>query len=405
MSLKRDTIEAIFKADTLLESFDIFKKNQELLEDCKFMFAEKGKSNIPEHAQKRYFSDGSAIFNIFCDERIIFLDKKVVQAIMRSVDASINLDYSVSIDTQGISYLEPYLTNEKCDRLPKDFDEVFNYLVKNNVNIDPMPYIIENIPNIKEKDKIQRIREKLNAYEILKNIDLEKYKKNNIIVSKKSKEEIDKEIFFDIEFMIEMNKNKNKEIDKHYRLRYCLLLKMILIKLRSKKSQYKKLGEFIEFCHSELYTLSLREIIIANKYYQEGQNLTFFGKIQKNRKNLIDEIKNMAWDLYHVSEMERNFERFSQENYYYFPSFLTFDKRLIEIIELYSLKAICISGNNDIYPAYDMSNFIELIKENSDLEKYITDEAKEIRDSKRETVNISNIINDLENELLLIING
>lgn len=356
---KIDIIKEVIRADNLLQSLSIFINNRSILRNYKFIFLEDGKSNIPQYTQKRYFSDGALIYNIFANERLIFLDDNIVNQ-MECGNAMIKIDYSVSLDTQGISCLEPYLKKKDNNRLPKDFKEVLNFLVENNVNIDPMPYIIENIHNIKNKDSIKRIKEKLKAYEVLKNIDIEQYQENNKVVTLKSEMDIEKEIEAYLDLMIEFKENYYKEIEGNYNLRYCLLLNMILINLKSKKSANEKLYEFIEFCNSEIFTISLRELIIADRYFKIGQNFRFFGKIQKGRVD-IELIKNMAWDLYHISELEIKFLTGDEEADYNIQSFLTFDKRLIEMIELYSLKAICVSKDKkEIYPFYDMRNFVNM---------------------------------------------
>lgn len=154
--------------------------------------------------------------------------------------ADIKIDYSIALDTQMVSYLKPFL-NKQESRIPKGYDEIFDFIVRNDVNIDDIPFIYENIPNISNFQNIDKIRERLEAYEILKTIDKEKYKSNKVICSKLTQEEINKSVLDTINNMIKMKDNKKliDYVNEPYKGKYCLLLKMILIQLKNPKEKEK----------------------------------------------------------------------------------------------------------------------------------------------------------------------
>ena len=65
------------------------------------------------------FSKGASICNLFASERLVFLDRRINKQ-LKNCEAKIKIDYSVSLDTQAISYLRPYLNNNQ-NRLWKIF--------------------------------------------------------------------------------------------------------------------------------------------------------------------------------------------------------------------------------------------------------------------------------------------
>ena len=190
-------------------------------------------------------------------------------------------------------------------------------------------------------------------------------------------------------------------IESNYNLRYCLLLKMITIQLKNRHSSIEeKLDSFLEFCNAKLGIISTREIIIAYEYFKKDTRLKFFGKVHKGKSNLIKVVRNMAWDLYHISEMEREFTKLAYEECDYFiPAFLTYDKRLIEIIKLYKLNAIAVSKDGkEIYPSYDFSKFMDSIHNSNRIVKYFSNEYRNMRE-KNICENIEEVISSLEKEL------
>ncbi len=177
---------------------------------------------------------------------------------------------------------------------------------------------------------------------------------------------------------------------------------MILIQLsNSKKTVDEKMESFLEFCHLKISKISLRECIIALEYFKNGQKLRFFGKIQKGNNNLVRDIRNMAWDLYHISDLERRMSDFNEDynEKFYLPAFLTFDKRLIEITELYSLNAIAFSKKGELLPAVNIDRLINSISIQNIFGKYFSEEFKVIRRINMGNVDIDQIIKRLEYQI------
>ncbi|MGI4802347.1 MAG: hypothetical protein ACRYG8_51605 [Janthinobacterium lividum] len=145
-----------------------------------------------------------------------------------------------------------------------------------------------------------------------------------------------------------------KMILRQQEIMYCLLLKMTEIQFRMKgRSPVAKTAEMIAFMDRELATLFGRELLVAARFFQLGSKLEFFRKVQKNRVDLPKTLKNMAWDLWHIRQVEMGLSfRPDHGARYHFPAILTFDKGLGEIIDLCSLSMCIMAPDRTMQPIY-----------------------------------------------------
>ena len=154
----RKLIARICNAESLAESYDLYKTYFHVLRKCKFVFsAENG--GYPAFAVNKTFPAGGAIRSLFSADKVFVLDEAIAQQ-MESGFSTFPIDYSISLDTQALSYLEPYLRGSGS-RLPADFAEVFSFIARLDVWVDPIPYLHENLANLDTPRGPDRIFEKL----------------------------------------------------------------------------------------------------------------------------------------------------------------------------------------------------------------------------------------------------
>lgn len=108
----------------------------------------------------------------------------------------------------------------------------------------------------------------------------------------------------------------------------------------------------------------------------------------------------MAWDLYHIFDIERRVRDWTyKKDNFFIPSFLTIDKRFIEIIKSYSIKGIAFSEDKGLI--VPLCNFTELISSLDDSYKFEKFFSKKFIEERRQINGISNIdliIEELEKE-------
>ncbi|KVD93746.1 hypothetical protein WS63_06670 [Burkholderia stagnalis] len=404
----RQLVAAICKADSLGEAFGIFKLAGSLLDGWKFVFA--AKSGVePGFAVNRTFSRGASIRSLFRTERVFVLDTDTVRE-MRTGPATFPIDFSISLDTQAVSYLEPYVARKAAATLPADIKEVFDFIARTDVAVDPIPYLSENVGNLRDQAAADRIYEKLRVYEILRTLDTKWLQSRGEARSLLSEADLTKRAQEHIGRMFADRDNATfmRGLRFRFQFQYCYLLKMVSIQLRSPQASLaSKLKAFLEFSDSTMATINDRDTALARAYFMRGQDLTFFGKIQKNKADLFRVLTGMAWDLWHVRQLEEAMTfRPAREARYFFPALLTFDKRLVEVIDLYPLKVCAFKmGESKPLPMFD-GDWFELVSSDEHEKtavraQFFSNEALAFRDSRRKSVKslISDIARDLECEL------
>ena len=407
-------VARICNSDNIGEAFQLYRLAAPLLKEYKFVFA-SNKGGKPGFAVNRTFSAGAAVRSLFKTDCILVLDRDTALE-MESGQSTYPFDYSISLDTNAMSYLVPHMAGKRGGGIPADFLEVFEFIARPEVNVDPSPYFTENLSNLANRKSADEIFENLKAYEILRTIDADWLKSKGQVQSTLTEQELVKSaqqllstMYLDVSDDAAINIIKFR-----HQYLYACLIKMATIQLKSPSVGIgKKMSAFMEFCHSELATMSAREAAVARAYFTKGQELRFFGKIQKkSKKDILELLRNMAWDMWHARQMELSITVTpANQARYFFPAILTFDRGFIEIMDLYPLKACAFKvGESQPMPFFDGDAF-KLIATDDDggasaVKRYFSQEAIASREAVRADVaaNLVVLIESLEKQLLLVAN-
>lgn len=309
-------INAIFES-SVMDSFKIYFENKEVLKNWKFI----GCTSITENKIRNIICTKEVynnywLINFFKYKYLYFIEYKA--ALKDTIHCFI--DYSVSMDTQILSYLKRFVFNSK-ENIPGNFYEVLNYLITNDVNVDPFEYLYENVNNI--DSHLNDITMTLYAYEVFKSLNKDYWISNYLLISNLKHSEIISTVNSEIRELKTVFKNIKEQMNIMFNLIYICLLKMIIIELYySHKSWYFKLDKFLEYLNDIIGVMAHREIILAKEYFIKGHNLRFFKRINKNMKQPFDIIRNMTWDLYHLHNIERNNLIFTNDDVYFIPCLL-----------------------------------------------------------------------------------
>lgn len=115
----------------------------------------------------------------------------------------------------------------------------------------------------------------------------------------------------------------------------------------------------------------------------------------------------MAWDLWHIRQLEESMTLTPDPRArYFFPSLLTFDKRFVEVMDLYPLRSLAyVEGESMPMPFYSGDWFTLVAdqpeQQNSIAERYYSLDAKRSREARRDGCekNVNSVIDELEREL------
>lgn len=408
MAQRQAIIADIANSDSLADALAKFKIASPLLSDCKIVLA-ANKGAQPGFAVNRTFSAGGCVRSLFNTPSVLVLDVDTVRE-MATGDATYPIDYSISLDTQALSYLEPYMNGGVRGGIPKDFAEVFAFIARNDVFVDPIPYTLENLHNLNQGNSNDEIFRRLKGYEVLRTLDQQRLRDKNEIRSTLTDSELTTraQVLISQMFRDRDNSALMTPLNFRHQLMYSQLLKMALIQLRNPSGNIdRKIIEFAEFQDAEIGTMGAREMVLARAYFERGQDLTFFGKIQKKRDDIFKQLDGMAWDLWHVRQLEQAMTfKPSLSARYFFPALLTFDQRFIEVMDLYPLKACAfIEGTSEPMPFYD-GDLAQTIAgddeaQNAFLARFYSEQARTSREARRDDIKarIGDVVEALENEL------
>ena len=140
------------------------------------------------------------------------------------------------------------------------------------------------------------------------------------------------------------------------------------------------------------------EINLAKDYFTKGNGCGFFGKIQLGNKNMLNQLKNMTWDLLHLRFMDYTSVMFNAKKAdAMIPYFFTYDKRLQDIRTCYSLQALAINPKKlSVIPIYVFHDeVLNIAKRHLTFEKH-----KERMERKSD---IDSLIEICEKELLKMV--
>ena len=408
-----EAVACICNADSKSEALAIYIAEASKIQDYKIVLASQVGASMG-FAVNRKFAKGATVRSLFKAERILVFDPTTIRDLLDNPLAKFPFDYSIALDTQAFSYLKPYVAGKAPEKINPDIQEVFDFIAQEDVFVDPIPYIAENTGKFGGDDvSAADILENMKAYEVLRTLDKQHYATTKEARSYLSADEI---ATFAENEVAKMRANRNdpsytQGLGFNHAFEYACLLKMAFINFKhGGQSVDKRVVKFTEFGDEKLATFPGREFVIAKSYFERGQKLGFFSRVQKKKSELFKILKNMAWDLAHARTMELCLTIAPDPKArYFFPALLTFDKDFIEILDLYPLKACAFqNGIWEPMPFFEGDWFDVVASTDKGkvefFERFFSDAAIDSRTLRREGVReaMSQIVSELETELLTV---
>ena len=366
------------------DMFDLYLFNRNILKDWTFIVATTEKNNMDLYEGLNGISGiRERMFTPFANGRVSIINDKILKRCLTQNDSRARIFRCVSFDTQTVSYIERYY---KKGSVPyKGFEAVIHLLQGRGIGVDYVPYTIENL--MFDTSRKSSVEQTLFAYEMMcgENAGDEKICRDHAqsIISMYEEEKL--------KFLTELK--------TQYKMIYLSLLKMSQIQLECGNMPVeKKLQLFIDFIVTKLCRMLQPEINLAKVYFTMGSSCGFFGKIQISNKNILNQLKNMTWDLMHLRFMDYSSMFFDiQKGDALIPFFFTYDKRLLDIRECYNLQALAINPYScSTIPIYTVADgILDIIKEHCSLEKH--------SERMQQTPDIEALILECEQNLLKLI--
>lgn len=319
---------------------ELYWLNRKILKDWTFIVATTEPNNINLYeGMDELEGIRERLFTPFANGRVSIINNKILRRCLWKKDARARTYRNVSFDTQTVSYIERYYKNGTVPY--KGFDSVVKLLNGAGFGVDHIPYTLENM--LFDTSRKYSVEQTLYAYEMLcsENAGNENTcrKRAHSIVS----------MYENKDFVIPF---RTKEL---YKMVYLSLLKMSQIQLgHDNLSINDKLNMFIEFMATSICKIMQPEINLAKHYFTKGNSCGFFGKVQIGNKSILNQLKNMTWDLLHLRFMDYSSAMFNAKKAdALIPYFFTYDKRLQDIRTCYTLRVLAINSKNfSVIPIY-----------------------------------------------------
>jgi len=356
-------------------AFYLFYNNLDLLLELTFIKVNYGEEGtfIPVNLYQPFVSVENIeenLYSPFYGGKVNFVSGAITQRIKNRSMTQRN----VSLDVNTVSYIRTMadgnienLSSDHIKDLIKNID-----VIKKVSSFDYFPYIFENY-----------VFSPVNEERILKTVkSVEHYFYPN--------EERMQLRYYAMVKSFFSNKELINQIKKDYYIGYALLLTICYINFKfSKMKTIQKVENFCLYMDKVLFLFREPFVEIAYNFFEYGNQYRFFKKIQTNAKNILKDLKNMAWDVFHLWYLEASCSTEDEGADLFVPYFYCFDKGLLELKECFDLETLFVNKRTGerICFYHKHSYPIEII------EKYMNIEKEKIR---RENFSYENIMTQIE---------
>lgn len=362
-------------------AFNLFYKNLDLLLDLTFIKANDGKEGtfVPIDLYKPFKSVENITQNLyspFFGGKVNFVSGTITQRIHNISMTQRN----VSLDTNTVSYIRT-MADGQSEKLPSDHVKLLIKnidVIKKASTFDYWPYILENY--VFSPTNEERILKTVKSVEHFLYPNDDWYCLQNYEIVKSSFKQIE---------LIE-------RVKKVYYICYALLLLICFINFKfNKMKPLQKLENFCMYMDKLFFIFREPFVEVAFNFFERGNQYRFFKKIQINARNILKDLRNMAWDIYHLWSLESACSTVDMGADLLVPYFYCFDKGLLELKECFDLETLFVNNTTGerICFYHKHSYPIDII------EKYRSIEKEKIRRENFSHDNILTQIEYLENEI------
>ena len=359
----------------------MFYTNLDLLLDLTFIKVNDGKEGtfVPVDLYLPFASVENISENLyspFFGGKVNFVSGTITQRI-KNISMT---QRHVSLDVNTVSYIRT-MADEGTDSLPSDHIKILINnidVIKQASSFDYLPYILENI--IFSPSNEERVLKTVNSVEHFLYPDNEEQCMQYYETVKS---------FFKESKVIEWIKNE-------YYTCYALLLSICYIHFKfNKMKPLQKLENFCLYMDKMLFLFREPFVEVALSFFVHKNQYRFFKKIQVNSKNILKDLKNMTWDIFHLWSLEFACSTEDMGADLFVPYFYCFDKGLLELKECFDLETLFVNKRTGerICFYHKHSYPIDIIEE------YMTIDKEKTRRENFSHDNIKMQIGYLENEI------
>lgn len=376
----------IIQSSNTIEKAKKFMAYKFLLSDCRIFLFDEKYSNFDESVKNKKIGT-CGVFGLGDYTKTWILDSGHL-----SERSLVRVGKTIDFDLNIITYLNKIMTGGKINIDKNEFMEYLNYIKTKGFQIGITTALMERV---RTKIDLNIFSEMITSFVKLDNISIINESIENIYLSEKDYTRI-KQIYD----MALAQVNENLE---QYNIVCCCVMKAFLIKNYDNSSEKnKKVDMFIKYCLNVLNCYLEKEIVILSLYIMDDTRTHRVFKKIKNNTDVIKNILNVAWDLYHIRLVEQIMLRDNMKNtnQVVLSYFGTADNGIIDAMQINPVKAFVIV--NDYPISFHQININDICKNEELLESGYLNAG--VRAKKVKELNFMQIRKQLETEILAQVN-
>lgn len=333
-----------------LQSFEevitYWTNNIDIMKECDlvFTFDEIGAKLPLQSAVKAFDNEKIYLRSVYDNHSIYIFNIENFQCLRNEIEYKFGIEHVLLVDTQFGKHA--YLYYKDTDYRNTDeglkTGKVIRLIAENNVNFNFIFYVIENYPNYLAGD-MSSIKSQVVALKAIQHVDKTEFINNGKFISLITNDELESQAD---DILLEYKKLSTGMSDG-LRLQSeiaCLILKTILLKHDKNLSINKRNNLLVTFADEVLSRILQRELVICIKYLS-GENISLFDPVNSlAAADIPKKINAMSWDFM-LLRLAEEFSLSFSSSIFKIAYFLSFDRRLVEIRDAYSIKG-CLRSRN-----------------------------------------------------------
>ena len=396
---------ALQDVTTPADAFALWPALEESFPGCSLMLASSQAQafKIPAHRVIRH----AHLLSGLAADGIFLLNHRIFREMESGRPVPFPVDYTVSFDTSAASFLRSLFAGGSHD-VHTDFLALLQSFNGNRLNWDIEPYLWENAAQIKSGQHSQEILETALASERLAALDTKHFLASGQFQFTAPESRLEAAARKHISDFVSLSAGDWGRLVRRSQLGlHAGLLKLTLLHLANPKpgAARQKTKALLRFMDEDLSSILALLVALACERFSGGRRAGILDRLQPGAKNLIQTARNIAWDIFHRQHMYQQACVPSLRAEFLVPCFLTFDKHLAAVFDLYPIKACLVdprTGFPQLFPATSLENLLrDVSTDTSFVSKHLTAEASQRRADRVENQppDLEPLVSRLEAEL------
>lgn len=299
---------------------------------------------LPLHLKKKTFEDKSRVFlqEYYDSSNIFVFSNEILSAHLDSSKIEVPVDYSLLLDSNYVGTIDLFFQGKPLGNNRGAFLSSLQHIRGHNLNTDALPYLFENAAHVEDRwDDIRRTFSNFLRFStaVPKKDKVEYIDDIDIRIGQSEALNIADERLKNFYFGSLESKALEEQLLRRQRF-YYILLSIVHIEHCDNGNLKEKFTKTIKILDEEMAGVALREAIFAYLYFKNNGAVPILANLRKSIRlagSSSEALRNISWDMFFFRLME-TWASDASRGKFFIPFFVTFDKRLAGLNEIYPIK-------------------------------------------------------------------